>query len=238
MSHRATINRRGTIALALAVLLASLWAVLGLTAQDASGVAAVPLGKTKNTPKPACPKECQATGTVTAFQVAAAGEENPFKVPTDGHIVAWAVDLSKPVDSDIAAFNEKFEDKRFEGRAAARISVLKPLGRAKYKLTKQSPPVELQEHFDSQPIFTLRKPLKVSAGQRIALTLPTWAPLYVSGIDPQNNEWIASRDPGTCGLNELLDAKPQQKKGSIRPYGCRFEGERLLYWAYFVPERT
>ena len=32
-------------------------------------------------------------------------------------------------------------------------------------------------------------------------------------------------------------AKPQQKIGSTRSYGCRFNGSRVLYWAYFVPDK-
>ncbi|MDX6622361.1 MAG: hypothetical protein QOE75_293, partial [Solirubrobacterales bacterium] len=49
MSHRATSPSRATVALLLAVLLAALWAAFGLTAQDASGVAANVLGKTGKT---------------------------------------------------------------------------------------------------------------------------------------------------------------------------------------------
>lgn len=234
MSNEATGPTRATVALALTALLAALWVALGLTAQPASGVAAEQLGRTAETPKPLCPENCQATGTVTGFQVSADGKESPFKVPSDGHLVAWAVDLSKPVDPDIAAFNEKFAEKRFDGRSAARISVLKQTERSRYKLTKQSPPVELEESFGRRPIFTLKKPLRVKKGQRVALTLPTWAPLYVNGLG-EGNQWIASRDSDECGVSEILDARPQQEKGSIRSYGCRFNGERLLYWAYFVP---
>ena len=30
-------------------------------------------------------------------------------------------------------------------------------------------------------------------------------------------------------------ARPQQKKGSVRQYGCRFNA-RLLYWVYYRPK--
>lgn len=231
MSNRATRPTRATIALALAALSVALWSVLGLSAQDASGIAATQLGKTANTPKPLCPEDCQAVGTVTGFQVSAGGKASPFKVPADGHIVGWALDLAGLDQSQIESFNS---NERFRGEPEARLGVLKQKERSRYKLTKQSPSVELLKSFGSRPIFTLKKPLKVKVGQRIAITLPTWAPLYVNGLSDEN-QWIASRGADECDDEEILDAKPQDKKGSIRSYGCRFPGERLLYWAYFLP---
>lgn len=231
MSNRAPRQTRAVAAIALASLLAALWAMLGLGTQDASGVAATELGKTAGTPKPLCPKECQAVGTVTGFQVSAGGEKGPFKVPADGHLVAWALDLADLEPSQIESFNS---NERFRGESEARLAVLKSKRRSRYKLTKQSPSVDLVESFGSRPIFTLKKPLKVKAGQRVAITLPTWAPLYVNGLESEN-QWIASRGPDECDDTEILDARPQDKKGSIRSYGCRFPGERLLYWAYFLP---
>jgi hypothetical protein len=218
----------------LAVALAVLFVILGLRAQSASSLAATQLGQTAKTPAPLCPKNCLATGTVTGFQVTANGEKSPFSVPGNGHIVAWSVTLAAPEPSQTADFNSKFENKRFDA-AVARLAILKPQGKSKYKLTKQTPPVELANEFGTKPVFTLGKPLRVKKGQRVALTLPTWAPLYVNNLDPDGNEWVASRSPKKCDVDELLDAKPHQKLGSTRKYGCRFSGERLLYKAYFVP---
>lgn len=231
MSNRAKNSTRTTVALAMATLLAALWVGLGLTAQDASGVAATQLGKTAGTPKPLCPENCQAVGTVTGFQVSAGGEQSPFRIPADGHLVAWSVDLANLEPDQIESFNSA---ERFRGESAARIGVLKSKRKARYKLTKQSPTVDLVRHFGTRPVFTLGKPLKVKEGQRVAITLPTWAPLYVNELETEN-QWIASRSPDECGDEEILNAKPQDKKGSIRSYGCRFPGERLLYWAYFLP---
>ena len=47
--------------------------------------------------------------------------------------------------------------------------------------------------------------------------------------------WRASRDSGHLRTRTPTKAKPQQKMGSTRAYGCQYKGERLLYWAYFVP---
>lgn len=237
MSTYATRSRKAALVALAALSLCALCALAALSAQRADGLAANELGKTKGTPNPLCPKDCEAVGSVTGFQVTAKGEKSPFTVPSAGRIVAWSVDLSRPEKDQIASFNEElFPSKRYDG-SVARLSVLKPKGRAQYKLTKQSPPVELQRSFGTRPVFTLGKTLKVKKGQRIALTLPTWAPLYVNGLDTDQNEWIASRDSDECGNDKILDARPQQKKGSIRSYGCRFNGERLLYTAYFVPAK-
>jgi hypothetical protein len=222
------------IALTAAVL-AVLFAILGVRAQDASSIAAIELGQAGKTPKPLCPKNCLATGTVTGFQVTANGRKSPFTIPSSGHIVAWSATLAEPDPSQTADFNTKFANKRFD-TSVARLAILKPKKKSNYKLVKQSPPVELQSTFGGKPIFTLKKPLKVQKGQRVALTLPTWAPLYVNGLDTEDNQWIASREPDACGVADLLDAKPHQKLGSTRRYGCRFSGERLLYKAFFVPD--
>ena len=31
-------------------------------------------------------------------------------------------------------------------------------------------------------------------------------------------------------------SKPHQKKGTVRPYKCRYTTARLLYTAYFAPD--
>lgn len=233
MSISSLTAHRPPLAIAAAFLLLAGLVALTLAA-FAPAKAAVELGKTARTPNPLCPKNCLATGTVTGFQVSANGEKGLFKVPEDGHIVAWSVDLSKPEDTQIASFNDKFMDKRYEGRSVARLAMLKPEGRSRYKLSKQTPPIELEPKFGKRPIFTLNKPVRVKKGIRIGLTLPTWAPLYKNRLK-QDDVWAASRNPDECGDANILEAKPQQKLGSVRPYGCKFTTERLLYWAYFVP---
>ena len=238
MHHNDSTSQSRTIALAAgaAALIATV-AVVWAVAPSAYSVAAQVLGATKHTPKPLCPKNCLATGTVTGLQVSADGKERPFTVKKEGHIVAWSVTLSKPSASQTADFNSKFASKR-DDSSVARLAILKPQKKGRYKLVKQSPPVELGASFGRKPIFTLKKPLKVKPGLRIALTLPTWAPLYVNNLSASGDQWIASRSPKKCGVNELLDAKPHQKIGSTRKYGCRFTAERLLYKAYFVPKKN
>ena len=222
--------------------------VIGLVIVSPSGAAnqtAKLLGGTAKTPKPLCPKpkdECAGTGSVTGFQVSANGKKGLFRIPSDGHIVGWSVELSKLLDSQVAGFGDLFEDKKFGKEPVARLSILKKKkGKKKprYTLAKQTPTLRLLEHLGGKPIFTLNSPLKVKKGQVAALTIPTWANLYTSQVSSGENSWKASRPSDDCGgsAESVTSAKPHMRKGTTRTYGCTFRGERILYWAYFVPDK-
>jgi hypothetical protein len=236
MSEIQTRTNRTAAAVGFAVLLLCLLVGFAVHAGSADAKNATKLGATKKTPAPACPKSCAVAATETAFQTVADGKGSPFKVPSDGRIVAWSVNLGAPVDADLNFFNGLFPDNKYKGHPAARLSILKPKGQGKYKLTKQSPSITLDSRLGTDPIIALGKPLKVKKGQRVAITIPTWAPFFQQGLPSGDNQWIASREPGKCSNGEAKNAKPQQKIGSTRNYGCRFNGERLLYWAFFVPD--
>jgi len=236
-----------TTASRTAMTIAALAAVLGfataiaLSAGDADAKSAAVIGATKRTPDPSCPGgRCKIVVSVTAIQTTADGHAGVMKVPAKGHIVAWSVDLGKINTESQPNLTEELDGKY--GPAKARIAILKPIEKKKkkskkpkFKLTKQSPQVDLGSRLGETPIFTLGRPLKVKAGQRIGLTMPGWISNFDWGLPSADNQWIASRRDGECGENEAPDAKPHQKIGSTRQYGCRFKGERLLYWAYFVP---
>jgi hypothetical protein len=224
-----------------ALILASVTALAIAAGSDAKkGSKTKVLGAVQGTPKLPCPgSTCAGTGSVTGFQVAADGKKGLFRVPDDGHLVAWSIDASKPSESDIAGFGELFEDKKFGTNPVAKLSVLQKKGKNKsrYKLTKQSPTVELLPHLGRKPVFTLNKPLKVKRGQVAALTMPTWSTNWTDNVSRGSNSWKASRPEGDCSAETVPDAKPHLRKGSTRTYGCTLTGERILYWAYFVPDK-
>ncbi len=226
---------RAVVAIGAAALLLALLIAVGIRASNADAKAAQKLGATKKTPASACkesqPTSCRIVVSSTAFQTVADGKGSPFEVPSDGRLVAWSVGLGTLTNSAIDQANGNYG-----GEPTARLSVLKPKGKGKYKLTKQSPKVKLGSKLGTTPIITLGKQLKVKKGQRVAITYPAWIPLFSNGLPSGDNQWIASREAGECGEGKATDAKPQQKIGSTRNYGCRFNGERLLYWAYFVPD--
>lgn len=233
----ATSNRVRALVLATVIAIAAAGLVY-LADQAAAARDSKVLGTTKRTPKPLCPDNCSATGSVTGFGIAANGKRGLYKVPEDGHIVAWAVELSKPTKEQLAGFGEIFADPKFGKAPQARISILKKKGkRSRYTLAKATPIMPLQGSLGEKPIFTLQKPLRVKKGRVAALTLPTWAPLYKDGLNSTDNIWKASRKSDECGVEDVPDAKPQLRKGSTRTYGCKLAGERILYWAYFVPEK-
>lgn len=238
MPHTAA-TRNGSRALVLALVVAIVTGGLVYLSEQASAARnSKVLGATKRTPKPLCPNNCSATGSVTGFGIRADGKRGLYKAPADGHIVAWSVELSNPTKEQQRGFGEIFKDSKFGSSPQGRLSILKKKGkRSRYTLAKQSPIMPLKGSLGEKPIFVLDNPLRVQKGRIAALTLPTWAPLYKDGLNPNENAWKASRRSGECGVDDVPDAKPQMRKGSTRTYGCKLTGERILYWAYFVPTK-
>lgn len=242
----------GAIILLAACLLAA------VAAQSASGVAAEILGDDGRTPPPSCPKDCNAFGHVTGFQVSTDNEHAVFKAREDGKIVAWSVDTNVPPQDPYRNFFEsQLKDETFDKYGAsptAGLSVLKKVGRGRFKLTKKSPIVDLTDSLGREPIFTLKRPLRIQKGRVVALTTPTWITNF--GLrDPSSKDflsssykWRASRRPNRCDVTKNPDGStnydnltklshPHVKKGSIKKYGCLYTGADILYRAYFVPDK-
>jgi hypothetical protein len=203
------------------------------------------LGKTRNTPPPACPKACQGVGRVTGFPLRADGVRRPFNIHHGGRIVAFALDLSKPTKNQRNFFGTIFKSPKFGKDPSARLAVIKRKGRHHdYKLLRQSPAVNLSRALGRKEVFTLDKPLRVRKGQIVALSYPSWASNFAfKGLSARRNEWRASRSRHKCApkSGSTSDVKrwarrsgPQQKIRSVRTYGCDYKRGRLLYWAYYV----
>ena len=220
-----------------AILIAA--SLLALTPAAASGQATV-LGAAESVDA-SCPDACLVEAKVTGFQTSIGDAKNPFVAPADGQIVSWSAKLGKPNKKDVSAFNDEF------GLASARLSILKPVPGSskptKYKLLRQSPVQALGKVFGQISTFSLATPLAVKKGQIVALTIPTWAPIFAVG-QPSTSTWQASRRPtkkrGGCTDDEgraNVDAgAPQVKKGKQQPYGCSYNSARLLYSATFVAD--
>lgn len=233
-------TREVTIRLVFGLLFAA-FLVLGIRVGGASGLAADKLGQAGKTPDPTCPDSCFVFAKVTGFQTTANGKHALFKVPEDGHIVAWQVKVSRPASDDIASLTGDY------GRSAARLSILKKKDKNSFKLTKSSPKVDLTDSLGSAPIFTLGKPLRVKKGTIIGLSTDSWVSDFaqLGDLTADGDKWRASRGASKCGddpnksadenRNDLLSSKPQLKQGTTRPYGCTYGSGRILYWAYFVP---
>jgi hypothetical protein len=228
-------RRRGLNAAALAC---GLTVALGAAVAGAAPKTIV-LGAAKPA-KASCPADCLVEARVTGFQTSIGKRSNPFAAPEDGEIIAWSIKLGKPVKSDRKAFNKEF------GPPKARIGILRRVkgksGVRRYKLLRQGPVEDLGQFFGDTTTFTLTKPLPVRANEVVALTIKSWAPAFAVGQSTAT-KWMASRNPtkkrGGCtedGGRANVDAgAPQVKKGSQRPYGCRYDQARLLYSATFLP---
>jgi hypothetical protein len=235
---------------------------VGFGIQAAEGAKSHVLGKTKASPRPMCPEKkvdnpqvkdlCEVTGQVTGFQRSADGKKGLFKVPEDGKIVAWSVDLSDPRKSERKTFGEASETNEFGKAPTAGISIIRATDGKDFKLKRSSPVMSVRSFYGQQPTITLDDPLGVRKGDVVALTTSTWLPAFTRINQTSQDAWVASRkakdwvDPG-CSIPSNVPAdkrleyffdhsSPQRKIGSEREYGCTYKGARILYWATFVPD--
>ena len=241
-------RRRAFLALALAACLAVAVAVVAPGRADSAPLTVTVLGQTAETPPASCPGKivnnveitpCRVEGHVSGFQSIADGIAKPYEAPYEGKIVAWSITLAKPsstetetTTNEIAFFNE------FLGEPSeARIGILKPIegtNPPQYTLVRQSPLQVLNGYFGTTPVFALKHPLSILQGQVVALTVPTWAPMFAFNVSSENT-WRGSRLPEHCSSKEdIQDGNPQQGVGKTKTYGCYYSNARLLYTATLV----
>jgi hypothetical protein len=246
-------NRPGSrtpLALALVALLMGLVAAAWPGSADSAPLGVVVLGKTTETPPPSCPGKivnnvevvpCRVEGHVTGFQVMAGGVDRPYEAPFDGKIVSWSITLAKPSRADTATTTDEigFFNEFLGEPSQARIGVLRPVEGSKppqYKLVRQSPLERLNPYFGSTPIFALEHPLTVLRGQVVALTIPTWAPMFAFNVSAEDT-WRGSRLSDHCASKEdIQGGHPQQGVGKTKTYGCYYSNARLLYTATLVKQ--
>ena len=229
--------------------------VVLVLAASAPGKGADVIGDLGGKAPPSCPtakdpaakpeKSCQVQATVTGFQMVGNGKRAAMKVPQDGKIVAWSVDLSEPSASEQNSFTATFD----LGSPTARIAVLKETGKSKFKLAKQGAKINLDPLLGTEPIITLASPLRVKKGSVIAISTANWIPnlAHDGKLTATGDKWRASRSRQKCGddpkktneqnQEDLLAGRPQKKVGTVRTYGCTYTSSRLLYRAFYVPDK-
>jgi hypothetical protein len=230
-------------------------AVLGMAiaaglVSTAGAVRAKEFGRTKSTPPPACsPKstdDCQITGQVTGFQRSANGKRGLFRAPSDGKIVAWSVDLSKPSKEARDVFGEAAATDEFGKSPTAGIGILRKKDKKVFRLMRQSPVLRMQRYYGETPIFTLDEPLRINEGNIVALTTATWLPSFAFRHQGSDDTWLAGRSKKDCEIPDTVPpedrlayffahTRPHRKLRSDRKYACLYDSARILYWAYFVP---
>jgi hypothetical protein len=242
-------GRAWALVAAAACLLAALVAALAPGDADSAPLRVVVLGQTAETPPASCPGKvvngneeitpCRVEGHVTGFQAVAGGIARPYEAPFEGKIIAWSITLAKPstVESSTTSNEVGFFDEFLGSPSEARIGILRPVEGSKppqYTLVRQSPLEVLNPYFGSTPVFALEHPLTVLKGQIVALTVPTWAPMFAFNVDAENT-WRGSRLPEHCASKEdIQGGHPQQGVGKTKTYGCYYSNARLLYTATLV----
>jgi hypothetical protein len=205
-----------------------------LAAGPASASSVREIGEYDDVPLPqaGCPLSCQAIGHVTGYQVQIGTHKNPYVIKRNGKIVAFTIRLGKP-DAEQTTFFANL----FGTPPSARLTLLKKPKADKpktndLKILGQSEVFDLTNYLGSTPTFALSKPLKVSAGSTLAITVPTWAPAFAINLGP-DEAWRSSRKKTDCnGTSQTA----HQKVGKTHSYDCFYRTARLLFTATFVPD--
>ncbi|HWW67266.1 MAG TPA: hypothetical protein VNY83_04725 [Solirubrobacterales bacterium] len=223
-------RRHGRLAIATlaAGCLAALIALAASAGAATTTHTTVVLGQTATTPNPSCPGlPCQAVGSVTGFQLSNGQTSLPFNVKTEGKITAWTLTLAQPTSKQRFFFNGFFGTP-----PEARLAILRRVpgtNPPRYSLRSQGAIKILSPYLGQKVEFGAS--LKVSKGDIVGLTVPTWAPAFSQGL-PSSNAWRASRTPGKCtNSTDVRQGQPQVKINSRATYGCRYSTARLLYTA-------
>jgi hypothetical protein len=181
-------------------------------------------------PAASCPSApCEVVSETTGMQVKVGRYNSPLRVPRNGTIVAWTIELSLPTAAQIAFFN-----KNEGGTAEAAIAVLKNTKGLGYQLVAQSPLVQLSPFFGEKAQFALTTTIPVTTGERIGLTVPTWAPALAIA-QGKNVSWRASRPKNTCtNAAEASTETAQTRLNAVAQYSCLYQTAQLLYSATLV----
>lgn len=184
-----------------------------------------------------CPNDpCVAAYQVTAYQGRAGSLKNPFVVPRAGKIVAFTVSLGKLTDTQIEFFNGRFGDDPQVQLSILRRSTKKGK-KGNHRLMRQSEVYDVTRFLGSTPTFALAKPIVVGKDARVALTVPTWAPVLDTVDLARSDWWRASRAKDDCGKDDKLSPPSVQNEvGEVIDYQCTYFNSRLLYTATYIPD--
>lgn len=227
-------------ALLLLALLAAAFALAAPATADAQS--AKPLGKTPRIPDPACPTNtrqdpCEAVGSVTGFQIAGQGRRGLMRVRENGWLLAWTIKLSRPNRQQRDFFGDFYAHETWGEAPQARIAILRPRGNGRFELMRHSPVVELTPELGTTHTFTLNRPLRITQGLILALTVPTWSPSFAVNLPADGNRWRASRHPDRCtGTGNIRSGNPHMAENTERRYGCVYRTARLLYWGHYIAD--
>jgi hypothetical protein len=210
--------------------------VAALALPGSASARVVELGSVADAVNPSCPGDpCEAAVRVTALQGrAAGGPKHPYYIRRNGYIVAFTVTLAKPTAEQIAFFNDNFGSP-----AQVQLSVMRRgdtrKTRLNYRLVSQTELFEVDRYLGSSPTFVLEEPLRVQKTNWIAITVPTWAPIFANNLG-RSDWWRSSRAKNSCDPPRSLRQFALTDLRQVNVFGCTYSGARLLYTATYVPD--
>jgi hypothetical protein len=210
--------------------------VAALVLPSPASARVIELGSVADEANASCPGDpCEAAVRVTALQGrTAGGPKNPYYIRRNGYIVAFTVKLSQPTAEQVDFFNDNFGSP-----AQVRLSVLRRgdtrKTRLNYRLVNQTGLFEVDRYFGSSPTFVLPEPLRVRKTNWIAITVPTWAPIFANNLS-RSDWWRSSRAKNSCDPPRSLRQFALSDLREVNVFGCTYSGARLLYTATYVPD--
>ena len=243
-------SRRRCWALCAATVLA------GASPDPASAATASLIGKTKKTPRPDCPTAskratrspapARRSGRVTGLPgSSAARARSPSDDPARRQRSSrGASTCRRPKPSSAEFFGKFYKADQFGTKPTARIAVLQRTKKGNsYKLKGQGPAVELTEHLGTKPMFTLgrsdpgeegRRPRAHGSRPGSRTSPPCCRRARTLAREPVRRS-MRRQQRGPRGKDESAEEQAaDEDRASTRPYGCRYQQARLLYWGYYV----
>lgn len=170
---------------------------------------------------------------VTALATLSDGVSNPTRVSKAGRIVAFTVGLSS-LDTNRSVRKQEIqnEDLNYGGTTRVQVTVLRRVGARrhnKWKVMASSPAFHVQPYLGEVVQIPLNNTLPVKAGDVVALTSPTWAPILSLSENSKKFAYRQSRKANCPSPPNLSQA--QTSKGQTTAYGCNYPGTRAEYSA-------
>ena len=166
---------------------------------------------------------CTVVSRTTAFQDVVGAAHMPMQLRRSGRIVGWQITLSAPTIAQI-----KYFDAHEGGTSQAAVAVLHHVAGLDYRLEALTPVVHLQPYFGQTASFPLVTSIPVSAGDTVALTVPTWVPALELRAG-RRTAWRASRASSQC--NNVTTNTAQTAIGSVIRYACIYQTALISFGA-------
>jgi hypothetical protein len=221
-------------ALVLGLVAATTWAVPPLGSQLGK---VVQLGGTQvSVRSPVCPtgvkpQNCLIVMTrATALQTLTNGNGFPTAVKQSGVLVGFTLGLAQlSSDPKTAAAFIKTLNSNYGGVTEAAITVLKPGPKSRWTVVAEGPIVHLQPYLGYVVQFPLASPIRVTKGEAIALSIPTWAPILSYNLPTKLYSYRQSREFNCTKPGVQQNA--QLAVGQSTRYLCAYPGTRAEYSA-------